>query len=67
MRLFLSGLILLILSGCFALSREQYEAVDALESNFRALDDRDRKLSHALSTMHKGHQSIPSQEHFNEK
>jgi hypothetical protein len=46
-------LVLLLLSGCFAVSKEQYEAIKGLESNYSALEARDQELSHALKAMTK--------------
>jgi len=61
MRLILTILILLILSACVGLSREHYDAVNALDSNYQALHERDRQLSHALEAVKQRHQS--EQEH----
>ncbi len=45
MRLLLSALIALLLSGCIGLSREHYEAVKSLERYYQTLDARDRQLA----------------------
>jgi len=40
----LIGIIMLLLSGCFALSREQYESIQSLDSNYKALEARNRRV-----------------------
>jgi len=63
MRLLLSGLILLLLSGCFALNREQYESIQSLDSNYKVLEARDRELSQQLDHLQQHSGSSQSQEH----
>jgi len=63
MRLLLGGLILLLLSGCFAVNREQYESIQSLDSNYKALETRDGELSQQLDRLQQHVGPSRSQEH----
>jgi len=56
MRLIYSGLILLLLTGCFALNKAHYEAIESLDSNYNALDTKDRQLAQQLADVYQEQQ-----------
>ncbi len=64
MRLLLTGLILLLLPGCYAISKAQYESIRTLGDNYKALDARDKALSQQLDHLQQRRSaSVRPQEH----